>query len=389
MVDIEHSGPERKHAVRGGVSVVVPVFQEAENIEALVQALDSALTPAGLDWELLLVDDWSKDGSREIARNLERRFPVRFETHRSRQRDLSDSVLQGLQSARHRRIVVMDADLSHPPARIPELLSELREGVMVVGSRYAPGGSLDPGWSSWRRLVSRCATLLAAPLTTCTDPMAGFFAVDRRDLPEFGALRPIGYKIGLELLVRGNFAVREVPIGFRDRRQGFSKLNWEQQLKFLRHLGRLYRFRFPLPSRLCCFGLVGASGFVIDVACWQGLQWLGLDHRWARFLSFWPAVTWNWRWNRAITFEDRPRAPRARQWMQFIAASLVGLLANVGTYVALTGAFGFFDDRRLLAMLAGVLTGMAANFAVADRFVFSQRWANGRETIASGQQERV
>lgn len=360
----------RESARRGAVSVVVPVLREADNIEPLVRAVDAALTPAGLDWELLLVDDRSGDGSAEIASRLGRDFPVRFETNLVRRRDLSRCVLQGLESARFDRVVVMDADLSHPPERIPDLLDVLREGVMAIGSRYARGGSLDPRWSARRRLISRAATLLAAPLTACADPMSGFFAVDRRSLPEPGLLRPLGYKIGLELLVRGALEAREVPIGFRDRTKGASKLGAREQWKFLRHLVRLYRFRYPLPARLCCFGLVGASGFAVDFAVWQGLQWIGLGHRWARFLSFWPAVTWNWRWNRATTFGDRPPAPAGRQWQRFVAASVVGLLTNVGTYVVLTGAVVFFDERRALALVAGVFAGAAANFAVANRFVF-------------------
>ncbi len=360
----KNSGPSN------AVSVVVPVLCEAANIESLVRALGSVLRPAGMEWELLLVDDNSEDGSEEVVRELARIFPVRIERHKSARRDLSGSVIQGLQSARHDRIVVMDADLSHPPERIPDLLNALHDGVMAVGSRYAPGGSLDPDWSPWRRFVSRTATLLAAPLTDCADPLSGFFAFDRHALSKPDSLRPLGFKIGLELLVRGGLQAQETPIDFRDRKKGSSKLNWRQQLKFLHHLTRLYRFRYPLIARIICFGLVGASGFAVDVSCWQSLQWFGLEHRWARFLSFWPAVTWNWRWNRVVTFDDRPLAPRTRQWMQFIAASLVGMVTNVGTYLALTGAVDFFDRYRLLAMLTGVLVGMAANFAVADRFVF-------------------
>ena len=371
MVRPHIAKPDRKSAWRGAVSVVVPVLREAANIEPLTRALNAALTPEGLEWELLLIDDDSRDGSEEAVRKLARNFPVRLETRLEAQRDLSMSVLQGLQSARFDRITVMDADLSHPPERIPDLLNALEDGVIAVGSRYIRGGSLDPDWSPRRRLVSKAASALAAPLSSCADPMSGFFAVDRRSLPAPDSLRPLGFKIGLELLVRGKLKPREVPIDFKDRRKGASKLDWREQWKFLRHLSRLYRFRFPLISRLCCFGTVGASGFAVDVCCWQGLQWLGLDHRLARFLSFWPAVTWNWRWNRAITFDDRPPAPPARQWAQFIAASLVGLVTNVGTYLTLTGAVAFFDEYRLLAMVAGVLVGMAANFAVADRFVFS------------------
>ncbi len=355
---------------RGSVSVVAPVLREAANIEPLVRAVDAALTPLGFDWELLLVDDDSRDGSDEVARKLAPAYPVRLELRRAEQRDLSMSVLRGLRLARFDRVVVMDADLSHPPERIPDLLEALNESAMALGSRYAPGGSLDRNWGPWRRLISKIATLLAAPLTTCADPMSGFFAVDRSFLPEFGSLRPLGYKIGLELMVRGSLEVREVPINFQNRSKGSSKLTRDQQLRFLRHLSRLYRFRFPLLSRLACFGLVGASGFALDVACWQGLQWIGMEHRLARFISFWPAVTWNWRWNRALTFGDRAPAPRARQWAQFIVASQVGLVSNVGVYVALTGAIAFFDHYRILALIAGVVVGMAANFMVADRWVF-------------------
>ena len=352
------------------VSVVVPVYREAANIEALARAVDAALSPRGFEWELLLVDDDSRDGSEEAARSLAVEFPLRFEARRAPARDLSLSVLRGLRLARYDRVVVMDADLSHPPKRIPALLEAVDKGVIAVGSRYAPGGSLDRNWRLSRRLISRAATLLSGPLVSCADPMSGFFALDRRSLPDTAALSPLGYKIGLELIVRGNLAVREVPIEFSDRRRGSSKLNWREQWKFLRHLFRLYRFRWPRLSRLGCYGLVGTSGFAVDVLCWQLLQWIGFDHRWARFLSFWPAVTWNWRWNRVITFDDRPPAPKARQWLQFIVASQVGMVTNVGAYLGLTAMVGIFDKHRLLAMIAGVVAGMVANFTVADHYVF-------------------
>ena len=370
MVIARSAEPNEKRFDRGAVSVIVPVFQEVDNIEGLVRALDAVLTTADFQWELLLIDDRSRDGSGAAARSLEREFPVRFEVRMARSRDLSRSVLQGMRSARFERVVVMDADLSHPPEKIPDPLQALQECEMAVGSRYVMDGSLDPNWSPGRRLISTVATWLAAPLVQCSDPLSGFFAVERSRVPELDSLRPLGFKIGLELMVRGQLSVCEIPIVFNDRRKGASKLNLREQLKFLRHLSRLYRVCFPQVSRLICFGLVGASGFVVDVLCWQGLQWFGVEHRWARFFSFWPAVSWNWSWNRAITFHDRVRSSIYLQWMQFIGASLIGLLTNVGTYLALTGAIPFFDENRLLAIIGGVLVGMTANFAVADRFVF-------------------
>ena len=223
------------------VSIVVPTLREAENLRPLAECIAGVLADRGVAWELLLVDDDSDDGSADVVAELALRLPVRLEVRRGVRPDLSRAVLQGIAHARYDRIVVMDADLSHPPERIPDLLAELDAGHdMVVGSRYVRGASTAGEWGLARVLNSRVATLLAAPLATCYDPMAGFFAVDRRALPDPATLRPVGYKIGLELMVRGGLRVGEAPIAFDDRRRGKSKLGWRQRLDYLRHLARLY-----------------------------------------------------------------------------------------------------------------------------------------------------
>ena len=356
---------------RQSVSIIVPTYREAANIPRLAERIDAALSKTGITWELLLVDDNSNDGSEAVVAELSHRLPVRMVTRRQPPRDLSLSVIEGIRLCRFDRLVVMDADLSHPPERIADLLAALdSECDMVVGSRYTAGGLIDQTWSPWRVLNSRVATALALPLVTCSDPMAGFFATDRRLLPDLQTLQPIGYKIALELMVRGRLRVKELPIDFRDRSLGSSKMNWKQQLNYLRHLHRLYLYKFGGIARLLCFGLVGASGLAIDVACYLGLQWIGLEHRLARFLSFWPAVTWNWRLNRSLTFGERPRQPRVRQWGKFVAGSLVGLSLNVGGYTILTSLVDFFASRRLLALLLGVLLGTVANFLLANLYVY-------------------
>ena len=353
------------------VSIVVPTFREAANLPALARRVHAALSDRGIEWELVLADDQSDDGSSVVVAELAQHLPVRIEARRGATRDLSRSVLFGIRRARFDRVVVMDADLSHPPERIIDLLRALDgECDMALGSRYAPGGGLDRAWSSWRLLNSRFATLLAQPLVRCSDPMSGFFALDRRTLPDPRTLRPIGYKIALELMVRGQLRVEEVPIDFSDRLRGTSKLGARQQIDFLRHLFRLYVHRPGGPLRMLCFALIGGSGLVIDIGCYLALHWVGVEHRVARFLSFWPAVSWNWLLNRSVTFRDRAREPRARQWARFVAGSLVGLVVNVGSYAALTSFTGVFDRHRLFALLIGVGLGGVVNFALATLFVY-------------------
>ena len=356
------------------LSIIVPTFREADNIAPLAERIDAALSGTGIEWELLLVDDDSNDGSEAVAAELARRLPVRMVTRRETPRDLSLAVIEGIRLSRFDRLMVMDADRSHPPERIVHLLAALDGDCdIVIGSRYTSGGIVDRSWSLYRVLNSRLATWLARPLVKCSDPMAGFFATRRSRLPELRTLRPMGYKIALELMVRGHLRVREVPIDFRDRSIGFSKMNWRQQIRFLRHLSRLYNYKYGSLARIPFFGAVGASGLVLDLLCYLGLQWMGVEHRLARFLSFWPAVSWNWALNRGLTFSERARQPRLRQWVRFMASSLVGLGVNVGSYALLTSYVDFFGRYRLLAFFCGVGLGSLANFLAADRYVYGRR----------------
>lgn len=224
------------------VSVIIPTYREALNLPLLIPRVAEALTQAGLRGEILVVDDNSPDDTVAVCEQLAARYPVRLIV-RTTERGLSSAVLHGLRQARGGVMVVMDADLSHPPEAVPELIHVLRadEADFVIGSRYVRGGSTDERWGLYRWLNSQVARLLAWPLTAARDPLAGFFALPRATWERARALDPVGYKIGLELLVKcGCRRVREVPIEFRDRVHGTSKLSWREQVNYLRHLGRLY-----------------------------------------------------------------------------------------------------------------------------------------------------
>jgi dolichol-phosphate mannosyltransferase len=355
------------------LSVVIPTFREVRNLEAVARAIEVALRAQRIAYEVLFVDDDSRDGSEALAAQLADSLPVRMIV-RHGEKGLSTAVLRGIREARGEYVVVMDADLSHPAERIPDMLAVLESGQndFVVGSRYVAGGSLDPSWTWFRLLNSKVATWLALPLARIHDPMSGFFAFRRADMPEAYRLSPIGYKIGLELLVKGEFSKPgEVPIHFADRVHGESKLSWKEQVRYLRHLRRLYQFRFPFLAEFMQFGLVGGTGFAVDVALYLGLQALtGMGHIAARVVAFWGAASWNWAWNRALTFSNRQKTAMLVQWPSFLLTSLLGFAINVGSYYVLTEYVPYFETHKIVALVVGVLLGFGFNFLTARLLVF-------------------
>jgi len=228
------------------LSIIVPTYCEAGNLRELATRLFQTLACENYDAELIIVDDNSPDETVALCCELAKSFPIRLHV-RTDERGLSSAVLTGLKMARGDVMIVMDADLSHPPESVPELMAALENPAtdFVIGSRYVKGGSTEEGWGLLRHLNSRTATLLAAPLTRSSDPMAGFFGLRRETFEAAKSLNPIGYKIGLELMIKcGCSAVREVPIHFANRKAGTSKLSFREQLNYLWHLAHLYAFRY-------------------------------------------------------------------------------------------------------------------------------------------------
>lgn len=258
------------------VSIIVPTYCEAGNLPTLTERLFAATTQAGIDAELIVVDDHSPDDTEAVVASLAERFPIRVIVRRG-DRGLSSAVLRGFDEARHDTFVVMDADLQHPPEAVPELVAQLgQDGCdFVFGSRHIEGGRIEGDWSWFRRLNSWVATALAKPLVTLSDPMSGFFALRRRIWEQAAPLDPIGYKIALELFIKGRCAhPLEVPIAFGTRLTGESKLSIHEQVKYLRHLARLYGFKYPVGGGLAVFlGVVVVGAAIFGVFRWLRFGW--------------------------------------------------------------------------------------------------------------------
>jgi dolichol-phosphate mannosyltransferase len=236
------------HGPPAGLSIVVPTFNERDRLADLVAAIFSAYAASGVNGELIIVDDNSPDGTGTLADDLARRHRITV-VHRAGKLGLGTAVIEGFGAATAAVVGVIDADMSHPPALLPRMLAVMHAASadVIVGSRYIPGGGTR-NWATSRLLMSRAACLMARGLTPVRDATSGFFLI-RRDLAQGVRISAGGFKICLELLVRGRPArVVEVPYVFEGRSAGESKMNLKEALGYLRQLRELRQFVRSRPA---------------------------------------------------------------------------------------------------------------------------------------------
>lgn len=360
------------------LSLVIPTYNEGQNVEPLVTRL-SRLLDAALpnDYELILVDDDSPDGTWQQALELSKRLPCLRVMRRQQERGLSSAVIQGWQVARGEVLGVIDADLQHPPEVILSLWAGLQAGAdLAVGSRHVNGGGVSE-WNLMRRMLSRGAQalgLLILPQVVgrVSDPMSGFFMV-RRSAIAGPILNPKGYKVLLEVIGRGSIhAITEVGYVFQERVEGASKVTWRQYVDYIQHLlrlrlgGKLSRVnrQFPI-KRFIQFVVVGFSGLFIDFTVFYLLYGqLGLGLTTSNLLAAESGILNNFFWNDAWTFSDmvlRQQGGRARfkRLLKFNAICLAGLFLNTLTVNLL---FNIFGVNAYLAKMIAIVAVAIWNF---------------------------
>lgn len=364
------------------LTIVIPTLNERENIVPLLERLDLAL--AGTRWEVIFVDDDSKDGTPEAVREIGRSDPRVRCLQRIGRRGLSTACIEGILASASPFVAVMDADLQHDESLLPGMLNVLRHEPydIVVGSRYVAGGGVG-AWDKTRAGMSGLATKLSRLIckTEIADPMSGFFML-RREMFE-SAMRNLsgqGFKILLDLLASAPSAPRlkELPYQFRTRRYGESKLDtmvaWEFGMlladKLVGHI---------VPVRFALFAMIGALGVVVDLIVLSLALATGFGFVAAQAIATLVAMTSNFFLNNFFTYRDR-RLKGWRLWrglFSFYVICALGAVANVGF-----AAFVFTGDAHWLAgvkgipwlaSLAGVIVGSVWNYAVSSVFTWKRK----------------
>lgn len=357
------------------LSIVVPTFREAGNIRELGLRIDNSIKSAGFSYEIIIVDDDSNDGIAEIVDALKPSLNIRL-IIRKGVKGLSSAVIEGIKQSNGGIIVVMDADLSHSPEKLPELVAPIINGNVefTVGSRFVEGGSA-PHFNSYRKLNAWVSKMLARPLTEIKDPMSGYFAFARNIIRDINILNPVGFKIGLEIIVKARpEKVAEIPIEFKERFSGESKLNIKEQLNYLVHLHRLYKFKFTHLMQMFEFALIGSLGMIIDLfIVYMTYGILSMNFRIARACGFTLALTFNFILNRKITFKSNGNGRILKQYAGFFIVCLLGLAVNWTISVMLFENVRFFNSHYLISSILGVAGGFLVNFNGCKYFVFKSR----------------
>lgn len=356
-------------------AILVPTLNEAANLDALFTRLFHVLGEANLseNVEILVADGGSTDGTQEKVREWGERAPIRL-IECDGKRGLSGDILHAASATEAEIVLVMDADLSHPPESVPAILAPLLAGThdMVIGSRYVPGGAV-PGWPWHRRLTSRAATLLTWPFVCARDPMGGFFAVTRELMLKLGG-HATGFKLGLEILARGgdDLCVCEVPITFVDRTAGESKMGLTEIVRYLNQLKALSGGTAST-GHAARFALVGLSGLVVDLIVFNLLLSAGIAKDPAQLVSFVAATLSNFTLNSQWTFASASKLGNESIWIRYLRFLIICILA-VFVRGAVLGSFvSAVNWSPRLAILPAIATATVINFIGSAFFVFPDR----------------
>lgn len=348
--------------MRDKISVIVPTYNERGSLPELVKRIDNSLKI--FEYEVVVVDDDSPDGTWKVAQELSKNYPVK--PVKRKERGLSTAVIRGIQESNNDILVVIDADLQHPPERIPALIEQIQKGAdIAIGSRFVEGGSVGD-WSRARLFISKVAKFLVETLFRdirgIKDVESGFFAF-KKNIIKNVELKPKGYKILLEILVMGNYEnVKEVPFEFQIRKHGKSKLGLRNISSYLHHLLSL-SWRTKEFHRFIKFCIIGGIGAIVNIAILHMLtEYLGVYYVLSGAVAIESGLLSNFVLNKIWAFKDR-RIKGSRAIIRALYRDHIvrsgGILINLFILWFLTSVIGVY---YLLSQIIGIFIAMIWNF---------------------------
>ncbi|MFY9981262.1 MAG: glycosyltransferase family 2 protein [Methanoregula sp.] len=356
------------------LTVIIPTFKEESNIGTIIENVDAVFSRNAINGEILIVDDNSPDRTIELVRELQKTKSNLSLVVRKEDYGLSQSVVEGFRTARSDILLVMDADLSHPPALIPVILAGIRDGNdLVIGSRYIEGGGIKK-WPFKRRIISMGATLLGRLLfPDISDPVSGFFAV-RKSVVTGAQLTPRGYKILLEVLGKGIWEnEKEIPFEFSDREIGTSKLKIKTIIEYAQQVVAIAGYSlFHHKSAVwkewknaIKFSLVGVSGIVVNEGILISLkEFAGFSIPLASVCAIELSIVNNFIWNDWWTFKTSQGHSLSNWWHRFVVFQIIsigGAFVNFAILITLTLIAGI--DYRI-SNIIGIMIAFAWNFLI-------------------------
>ncbi len=284
------------------LSLIIPTYNERENIQKLLLALEDNLSRSKINSEIIVVDDNSPDGTGRVLEELKTKYQNLQVIHRKGKLGLSSAVIEGFQIAQGEILGVMDADLSHPIEKISEMYQAIKNADLVIGSRYVKNGRIE-GWNLYRKILSKGATLLARVFVNIKDPMSGFFMI-RRNLVANEEINSKGFKILLELLIKTNCKnVIEIPITFINRTEGKSKAGIKEIVFFLKNLFGYLPYKKEVFLQFLKFALVGLTGTFINLIILYVLtEYFGIYYMVSAIIAIGTTLITNFIGNKIWTF---------------------------------------------------------------------------------------
>jgi dolichol-phosphate mannosyltransferase len=343
------------------LSIVIPTYNEKENIQSLIQKIQIEFEKSSIKGEIIIVDDNSPDGTGDILEELKKKTKNLKIIHRKGKFGLSSAVLEGWKIAEGEVLGVMDADLSHPPEKIHELYNPIKNNQVdfTIGSRYAKGGEIE-GWNFKRKIMSKGATFLARFFTSVRDPMTGFFIIKKECIKD-KTINPKGFKILLELILKADYKkIKEIPIKFTNRIKGKSKADASEIFLYLKNLFGYKKYIRKGLKEFFKFAFVGLIGTFINIAILYLLtEGFGIYYLFSAVISFLVAMTNNFFWNKIWTFKEKINSSLGKKYVKFSLISVVALIVNLFFLYLFTDILGIY---YLLSQVLAIGIALIINF---------------------------